>query len=127
VSYFLFTLPESSPLPIIDIAIEAHFQGQEITVAFLNKAIKRSALSENNGEADTGFKSRLAIAISVSIVVNAIIFGTAGIIGHRFLQSLQLMIDQPRKVTIQRVYIRDLPGGGTVIEREPMGGASHHR
>jgi hypothetical protein len=69
---------------------------------------------------DRAFRRRMMIAIAISVVVNAVVFGAAGIVGHRFLQSLQIMREKqpPQDVTIRRIYIRDLPGGGIKIETQ---------
>ena len=77
---------------------------------------------------DRAARRRLPIAIAVSLIVNAIVFGAAGLVGHRFLQSIQIMRDTPHDVTIRRVFVRDLPGGGIQIVPDkptPRASGSH--
>jgi hypothetical protein len=51
---------------------------------------------------DATFRKRLTVALAVSLVVNAVIFGTAGVTAHRFLQSL---LPKPQPITVTRIVL----------------------
>ena len=54
---------------------------------------------------DRGFRRRITIALAISVVVNLVIFGYAGVLGHHFLQSLDIMREKDGQVSIRRIYL----------------------
>ena len=54
---------------------------------------------------DRGFRRRIVIALAISVVVNLVVFGYAGKLGHHFLRSLEVMREKDGQVNIRRVYL----------------------
>ena len=54
---------------------------------------------------DKAFWRRLGIAITVSLAVNLVIFGYAGMLGHRFLQAIRVREYEAGKVTVRRIFL----------------------
>ena len=61
---------------------------------------------------DRNTRKRIIIAVSVSLVVNAIIFGYAGRAGHQFILALRRMEEEGSTVNIQRVILKHAPANG---------------
>jgi hypothetical protein len=53
---------------------------------------------------DQAHRKRIAIAIGVSLVVNAVVFGSAGVIAHHFLAGLRHR-SHPDRITVTRIII----------------------
>ena len=67
---------------------------------------------------DKAFPRRLAIALGISLIINALIFGSAGLAGHYFLQSLR---PKPKPVEIRRIVLpaRVLDAAGGIRPTSP--------
>jgi hypothetical protein len=64
---------------------------------------------------DRAFRRRLAIGIVVSLAVNIVIFGYAGLMGHRFLAALVAMGRPPQNITVRRVFLPANRGNGALV------------
>jgi len=61
---------------------------------------------------DRNTRKRIIIAVSVSLVVNAIVFGYAGRVGHQFILALRRMESEDSTVNIKRVILKQAPANG---------------